>query len=149
MQYITGVEVPDVKATITGLVGKINPKSTDPKLSDNVVANLTEFFSKDAVYMLVQKIPGPSDAMKPIDALPGVLHYPTSKEDTDKLKSYMGGLYNVLTAADKPTLGTLGVTTTTNTNPLVQSITDRLLSLMAVLYFKKVLGDAAKKAQAP
>ena len=148
MQYITGVELPDAQATITGLVGKINPKSTDAKLPANITANLTDFFSKDAVYMLVQKIPGPSEKMKSIDALPGVLRYPTKKEDTDKLKSYMGGLYNVLTAADKPTLGALGVTTTTNTIPLVQSITDRLLSLMAVLYFKKILGEAANKAEA-
>jgi len=140
-QDALGIKLGDLIKTIQPVPNK-SPQ-------EDAIKNLTSFCTKDAVYMVYQKIPDGTvqTKLKDTTALSANLHFVNKKDEDKQLESYMTKVYGSLTAANKPTLATLGIAVGTNLEVLVRSLTDRVLPLMAALYFKKKLNEAVKKAE--
>jgi acetolactate synthase small subunit len=148
MQYVVGITVnkDTVQTAIETLISAGKAGGVKSSDKEGIIQSIMNYFESDAVYIVIQPIPE-SGKLKEVSALKANLYF-AEKESNKNIKSYTD-LYNSSATATQPIMSAFNapeLLDKTPLNPLVQSVSYRLLTLMSTLYFKKVLEDAVEKS---
>ena len=143
VQFVTDIlaKEADVTTAVNAMMTAKTPKqpADAPKVPE-IIKSVTNYFSDKSVFMVVQTIPEKPEDMKELPELATQLYTTGANEP----KSY-NTLYGQVPEADRKSFADFGVAVVA-LKPLVNTLTQRLLSLMSVLYFKKMLEESVKKA---